>query len=332
MLFHLTHGAQTVAAVAVKKLHNPSVFRKLDPDRISNGVAAGGKRLVPQLRPPAVQRHPKLPPPVPLHVIRRPYQLGKQLRRRQTAAAAETELVQPPSAAFRHYEERPVPAKGDPVGESQSPVQNPHALVPRVVRQHPPGSLSSVERHEIFSALENRAAVGEVHDSGSLVDVQTVREPERDSLHRVGEMLGEPASGPHPEEAEVGVGDVEIAGGAVELEAQRPAADRFGVRVGGSVAESSVPVRERDGELGPAAGPAVPLEDPAVGDADVGPGTVAVECYALRAEAAGEGDLAVSPTRIIGTVAGGATVEEQQEGKEKERAEHEQPTVFISVL
>ncbi|RAL48595.1 hypothetical protein DM860_000915 [Cuscuta australis] len=77
-------------------------------------------------------------------------------------------------------------------------------------------------------------------------------------------MLGDSAFGPDPQEAEVSVCDVEIAGGAVELEPQRPPAGWFGVRVGGAVAECSVSVRERDRELGPAAGRAVPLEDSAV--------------------------------------------------------------------
>jgi hypothetical protein len=71
------------------------------------------------------------------------------------------------------------------------------------------------------------AAVGEVHVTGLLVDVDAVGEVERRAAgvpRRHG--LRQPAAPAHAHEPQVRVREVEVAGGAVELQAQRtPARD-----------------------------------------------------------------------------------------------------------
>jgi hypothetical protein len=127
------------------------------------------------------------------------------------------------------------------------------------------------------------ARVREV-DVPLVVEVEVVGEVEPHALGFRGEQRGQPALGADLEQAEVGVGDVEVPGAPVEADPERAAAD---VLVGevvqrrrlGPTADLLGPARGRGGEGRPPR--AVPEHDPPVGDARVGPAAPPVERHAL---------------------------------------------------
>lgn len=128
------------------------------------------------------------------------------------------------------------------------------------------------------------AAVSEV-DVAVVVEVEVVGEVEANALGLGGERGGEAAVGADLEEAEVGVGDVEVPRPPVESEAERAAADVLVLEVVERrrlvAAELGGPVRGGVREVDPAG--AVPAHDAAVGDAGVGSPAERVERDALGA-------------------------------------------------
>jgi hypothetical protein len=141
------------------------------------------------------------------------------------------------------------------------------------------------------------ARVGEV-DVALVVEVEVVGEVEPHALGFRGERRGQPALGADLEQAEVGVGDVEVPGAAVEADPEGAAAD---VLIGevvqrrrpGPTAGLLGPARGRGGEGRPPR--AVPERDPPVGDARVGSAAPRVERHAL-----GPLHVAAEPVRGVG--------------------------------
>ena len=129
------------------------------------------------------------------------------------------------------------------------------------------------------------AGVGEV-DVALVVEVEVVGEVEAHALGLRCERRGQPALGADLEQAEVGVGDVQVPGLLIETEPERTAAD---VLIGevlqrrglGPAAELLRPTRGGRREGDPPL--AVPEDDPAVGDARVRPAALRVEGDALGA-------------------------------------------------
>uniref|UniRef100_A0A0A8ZQ91 Uncharacterized protein n=1 Tax=Arundo donax TaxID=35708 RepID=A0A0A8ZQ91_ARUDO len=128
------------------------------------------------------------------------------------------------------------------------------------------------------------AAVSEVDVAGPLVDVQPVQEVERHAAGLRGHDLRHPAARRHPEQPQVRVGDVQVAGLPVELQPQRAPAHALRhhqllLRRANHHALVLVVV----GEFGPSSPAAAPLEDSSVGDAGVWPAAAAIEGETLRA-------------------------------------------------
>ena len=69
--------------------------------------------------------------------------------------------------------------------------------------------------------LVRGAAVSKVDVAGSLINVQPVEEVERLAAGLCRHDLREPAARRHPEQPQVRVGDVQLAGPPVELQPQR---------------------------------------------------------------------------------------------------------------
>jgi hypothetical protein len=72
--------------------------------------------------------------------------------------------------------------------------------------------------------LVRGAAVGEVDEAGLLVDLHGVDEVERRAAGLRGHRLRQAAAAPHAHQPQVRVAVVEVAGRAVDLQAQRPPA------------------------------------------------------------------------------------------------------------
>lgn len=129
--------------------------------------------------------------------------------------------------------------------------------------------------------VEAAAAVREVDDPLILVDIHAVGEGEGLPLCFCRHLLRHSSAGADHQQPEVGISNVEITSGPVELQPERPSADFLHHSLVGAAAHILVPPW-RNGEVRPPLCCTVPPQDAAVGDAGVRAAAATVEGDALR--------------------------------------------------